>query len=95
MSGACSCTAEWTACCEFIFPVAVNLRPTGSNNSAVASASGGLISKGHFDLIISDWNMEPMGGEQLLEQVRGDKKIRGFAFYHDDCRVNDRQDRQI
>src|SRR5580704_4861334 len=28
----------------------------------------------HFDLVISDWNMEPMNGEELLKEVRANKQ---------------------
>jgi two-component system, chemotaxis family, chemotaxis protein CheY len=34
----------------------------------------------HFDLVISDWNMEPMDGEELLTQVRAKKKYEGLPF---------------
>lgn len=33
-----------------------------------------------FDLIISDWNMEPMTGLQLLREVRADAKLKGLPF---------------
>ena len=33
-----------------------------------------------FDLIISDWNMQPMTGLDLLRQVRGDDKLRRIPF---------------
>ena len=32
------------------------------------------ISMKHFDLVISDWNMEPMNGQVLLEKVRENKQ---------------------
>ena len=31
-------------------------------------------------LVISDWNMEPMTGLQLLKEVRSDEKLRGTPF---------------
>ena len=34
----------------------------------------------HVDLVISDWNMEPMGGQELLEQVRADKRYEHLPF---------------
>lgn len=34
----------------------------------------------HFDLIISDWNMEPMTGLQLLKTVRSDPKLKKIPF---------------
>ncbi len=33
-----------------------------------------------FGLVISDWNMEPMTGYELLKQVRGDEKLKGTPF---------------
>jgi two-component system chemotaxis response regulator CheY len=35
---------------------------------------------GNFGLIISDWNMEPMTGLQLLQQVRADPKLKATPF---------------
>lgn len=34
----------------------------------------------HFGLIISDWNMEPMTGLQLLQEVRADTHLKGTPF---------------
>ncbi len=33
-----------------------------------------------FDLVISDWNMEPMTGLQLLKEVRSDQKLKDMPF---------------
>jgi two-component system chemotaxis response regulator CheY len=33
-----------------------------------------------YGLIISDWNMEPMTGLQLLREVRADPKLKGTPF---------------
>jgi len=33
-----------------------------------------------FDLIISDWNMEPMTGIELLKEVRADEKLKKIPF---------------
>lgn len=35
---------------------------------------------GNFGLIISDWNMEPMSGLQLLKEVRADAKLKKIPF---------------
>jgi len=39
-----------------------------------------LLRSRSFDLIISDWNMEPMTGYDLLKEVRGDDKLKGTPF---------------
>ena len=33
-----------------------------------------------FGLVISDWNMEPMTGLQLLQEVRADAKLKPMPF---------------
>ena len=33
-----------------------------------------------YDLVISDWNMEPMNGQILLERVRASKKFADLPF---------------
>ena len=33
-----------------------------------------------FGLVISDWNMEPMSGLQLLKEVRADVKLKELPF---------------
>ncbi len=35
---------------------------------------------GNFGLVISDWNMEPMTGLQLLSEVREDPKLKATPF---------------
>ena len=35
---------------------------------------------GNFGLVISDWNMEPMTGLQLLQEVRADPKLKATPF---------------
>ena len=36
--------------------------------------------KGEFGLIISDWNMEPMTGFELLKEVRADERLKSLPF---------------
>jgi two-component system, chemotaxis family, chemotaxis protein CheY len=38
------------------------------------------ISEKHFGLVISDWNMEPMSGQILLENVRSNKQHENLPF---------------
>lgn len=33
-----------------------------------------------YGLVISDWNMEPISGYELLRQVRADERLRGTPF---------------
>ena len=34
----------------------------------------------HYGLVISDWNMEPMTGYDLLREMRGDPKLASVPF---------------
>jgi len=48
-----------------------------------ASDGGEALQKlkgGAYSLVISDWNMEPMTGFELLKQVRSDAKLKGTPF---------------
>lgn len=35
---------------------------------------------GGIDLILSDWNMEPMTGLELVKEVRADKRLKDIPF---------------
>ncbi len=35
---------------------------------------------GNFGLVISDWNMEPMTGLDLLKEVRSDSRLKNLPF---------------
>jgi two-component system chemotaxis response regulator CheY len=39
-----------------------------------------MLARKHYELVISDWNMEPMSGIDLLKRVRADAKTRNIAF---------------
>jgi two-component system chemotaxis response regulator CheY len=59
------------------------LRQLGFNNVDEASDGATALQKlrrDSFGLVISDWNMEPMTGLQLLKEVRADEKLRGTPF---------------
>src|SRR5215469_10578166 len=36
--------------------------------------------EGRYGLVISDWNMEPVSGLQLLREVRADPQLKGTPF---------------
>ena len=38
------------------------------------------LQSGGYTLVISDWNMEPMTGLQLLQEVRADNKLKAMPF---------------
>jgi two-component system chemotaxis response regulator CheY len=59
------------------------LKQLGFNN--VDEATDGsmalqMLRVGSYGLIISDWNMEPMTGLQLLREVRADAKVKDTPF---------------
>jgi two-component system chemotaxis response regulator CheY len=59
------------------------LRQIGVHNSAEAAdgpAALELMRKNSYDLIISDWNMEPMSGLQLLQTIRNDQIFSRIPF---------------
>ena len=39
-----------------------------------------MIRERPYGLVISDWNMEPMTGIELLREVRADEKVKGTPF---------------
>ncbi|WP_142848950.1 response regulator [Telmatospirillum sp. J64-1] len=39
-----------------------------------------MLRNGNYGLVISDWNMEPMTGLQLLREVRADAKLKPTPF---------------
>jgi two-component system, chemotaxis family, chemotaxis protein CheY len=50
------------------------------DEAADGEAALAKISERDFALVISDWNMEPMNGAVLLEQVRANKKYANLPF---------------
>jgi two-component system chemotaxis response regulator CheY len=52
-----------------------NVEEANNGNEALSK-----LQAGNFDLIISDWNMEPMTGLQLLQHVRSDPKLKNTPF---------------
>lgn len=39
-----------------------------------------MLRAGNYGLVISDWNMQPMTGLQLLQEVRADTRLRNTPF---------------
>jgi len=59
------------------------LKQLGFHNVDEATDGSSALTKlrdGSFDLCISDWNMEPMTGLQLLKEVRSDVKLADLPF---------------
>ncbi len=59
------------------------LKQINFNNVEEASDGGEALLKlraGQFGLVISDWNMEPMTGLQLLQEVRADQRLKPTPF---------------
>ena len=52
-----------------------NVETAGDGNEALRKLRGG-----EFGLVISDWNMEPMTGLDLLREVRADQKLSKTPF---------------
>ena len=59
------------------------LKQLGFSNVDEATDGSVALRKIHnknYGLVISDWNMEPMSGLQLLKEVRLDAKLKGLPF---------------
>ncbi|MEQ8166588.1 MAG: response regulator [Alphaproteobacteria bacterium] len=60
------------------------LKQLGFSNVEEATDGSAALQKlranGGFKLVISDWNMEPMTGFQLLKEVRADKDLSPTPF---------------
>jgi two-component system, chemotaxis family, chemotaxis protein CheY len=59
------------------------LTQLGFKNIAEAEDGGAALQKLRIKapgLVISDWNMEPMTGLQLLKECRADDKLKGLPF---------------
>jgi two-component system chemotaxis response regulator CheY len=59
------------------------LRQLDFNNVEEATDGAEALTKlrgGGFGLVISDWNMQPMTGLQLLQEVRADGRLKHLPF---------------
>ncbi len=51
----------------------------------------GKLREKKYGLVISDWNMEPMTGYELLREVRGDPNTIAYAIHHGHRRIQNRK----
>ncbi len=56
------------------------LKFTNVHEAMDGSQALGKLRDGKFGLVISDWNMEPMTGLQLLREVRADERLKTTPF---------------
>lgn len=59
------------------------LKQLGFDNVDEASDGSSALQKlrdRNYKLVISDWNMEPMSGMQLLQEVRADAQLKDLPF---------------
>ncbi len=59
------------------------LEQLGFNNVLTAENGQEALQKLHsedVDFVISDWNMEPMTGMELLREIRGSDKLKNIPF---------------
>jgi two-component system chemotaxis response regulator CheY len=59
------------------------LKQIDFNNVEEATDGGEALAKlraGNFGLVISDWNMQPMSGLELLQEVRQDSRLKSLPF---------------
>ena len=50
------------------------------DDASDGSAALGKLKEKKYGLVISDWNMEPMTGYELLREVRSDDQLRSTPF---------------
>ena len=70
------------------------LKQLGFENIDDASDGSAALNKMRgkkYGLVISDWNMEPMTGYDLLREVRADPESRHHALHHDHSGIQDRE----
>ena len=60
--------------------IMMKLGCTDVDEASDGTAALAKMNEKRYELVISDWNMEPMNGKALLEQVRGRKTSENVAF---------------
>ena len=53
---------------------------TNIDEASDGAAAYQIIQKKSYGLVISDWNMEPMSGYELLKKIRADEKTKMLPF---------------
>lgn len=56
------------------------LKFTNIHDATDGTAALQKLRENEFGLVVSDWNMEPMTGLQLLREVRNDPKLKNIPF---------------
>ena len=56
------------------------LRQLGYEDVDDAADGASALRDRRYGLVISDWNMEPMSGYDLLKEIRGDPNLAGTPF---------------
>jgi two-component system chemotaxis response regulator CheY len=56
------------------------LRFKNIDEASDGEAALAKIGEKRYDLVIADWNMEPMNGQMLLERIREDKTHKNLRF---------------
>ncbi|MBO6521459.1 MAG: response regulator [Rhodospirillales bacterium] len=56
------------------------LKFTNISEASNAKDALSMLREGGFGLVISDWNMEPMSGYELLQEVRADDALKDLPF---------------
>ena len=70
------------------------LKQLGFEDVDDASDGSAALAKMHdkrYGLVISDWNMEPMTGYELLKEVRASPELSQDALHHGHGRIQDRE----
>ncbi len=56
------------------------LKFTNISEASNAKDALSMLREGGYGLVISDWNMEPMSGYELLQEVRADGALKDLPF---------------
>ena len=65
---------------EIVRKMLVQLGYQNIDEATDGSAALEMLEKQGYELVISDWNMEPMNGQKLLENVRAIRSLKELPF---------------